>query len=104
MHNILHDWPDDRCRLILQQLTKAMKPGYSKILIFENVIRDVGPSWQHTSLDLFMMALAAGQGRTEVQWRHLLHSVGLEIAGIWSKGTGNESLLEAVLDESLSGA
>ena len=99
MHSVLHDWPDPDCRRILQHIVAAMKPGYSKLLINENVVPDVGASWQITSLDWFMMALAASRERTETQWRELLQSVGLEIVGIWTKDAGAESLIEVLLVE-----
>ena len=76
-----------------------MKRGYSKLLINENVVPDVGASWQITSLDWFMMALAASRERTEAQWRELLQSVGLKIVGIWTKDAAAESLIEASLME-----
>ena len=97
MHSVLHDWPDERCLIILKNLKDAMQPGYSKILVCEAVLPDVGASWQHTSLDLFMMALASSQERTETQWRKLFHAAGLRVMGIWTKGTGNESLIELEL-------
>ena len=99
MHSVLHDWTDERCRIILQQLIPAMEKGYSKILINENVVPDVGASWKITSLDWFMMALAASSERTEAQWRDLLRSVGLRISGIWTKAPGVESLIEAILED-----
>ncbi|KAK1457234.1 hypothetical protein CCUS01_01701 [Colletotrichum cuscutae] len=42
MHSIMHDWPDDVCKKILASLAEAMKPGYSKLLIFEVVIPPLG--------------------------------------------------------------
>lgn len=93
----MHDWPDAQCREILNQLKSAMEPGYSKILLNDNVIPDQNAAWQHTALDMYMMALNAGQERTESHWRELIASVGLEIAGIWNKGEGNESLIELVM-------
>ncbi|MCJ1476775.1 hypothetical protein MMC13_005444 [Lambiella insularis] len=99
MHSVLHDWPDADCRRILQHTVAAMEKGYSKLLINENVVPDVGASWQMTSLDWFMMALAASRERTEAQWRELLLSAGLKIKGIWTKDVAAESLIEAVLVE-----
>ncbi|KAL8832104.1 MAG: hypothetical protein Q9191_000461 [Dirinaria sp. TL-2023a] len=96
LRNILHDWPDEICRQILQQLKDAMKHDYSKILVDENVLADQGASWQHTSLDFYMMALTAGQERTENHWRELVDSVDLQIVGIWVKGAENQSLIEIV--------
>ncbi|OJK01987.1 hypothetical protein ASPACDRAFT_50756 [Aspergillus aculeatus ATCC 16872] len=71
LHSILHDWPDDLCRRILANLTAAMTPGYSKLLINENVIPDTGAYWETTSLDFIMMSIGSGE-RTQSQWRGLL--------------------------------
>ena len=97
MRYILHDWPDDVCRTILGHLRDAMTPGYSRILIHECVVADQGASWQHTALDLYMMALFATQERTEREWRALLESAGLKVTGIWIKGEGNLSLIEVMV-------
>jgi len=104
-------FPDVKGRLILQEkhgLIKTIRGklagiepmgrGYSKILINENVIPDFGASWKATSLDMYMMSLAASAERTEKQWRELLASVGLRVAGIWNDDPGTESLIEAVLE------
>lgn len=99
MHSVLHDWDDDRCRAILEQTKAVMKKGYSKILIHENIVPDTGASWQITSLDWIMMALGACSERTEAQWRKLLGSVGLKVAGIWTKAAAAGSLIEAVLED-----
>ena len=77
-----------------------MKRGYSKILINENIVPDMGASWQVTSLDIIMMATTGSRERTESQWRELITSAGLQITGIWTKDRLYESLIEAVLPES----
>jgi hypothetical protein len=97
LRNILHDWPDEDCRKILAHIKDVMKPGYSKILINDSVLADRDPSWQHASLDLYMMALTAAQERSEREWYDLINSCGLKIEGIWSKGEGNESIIEVVI-------
>jgi len=96
LRNILHDWPDDRCRDILSRLKTAMEPGYSKILLNEIVVANSEPHLQHTAMDLQMMAMASGEERTESEWRKLISSVGLQVTGIWSQGQGNESIIEIV--------
>jgi len=97
MRSILHDWPDETCRTILGHLKDVMEPGYSRILINECVVANEQAAWQHASLDLYMMALGSSQERTEHEWRTLVESCGLKIAGIYSKGQGNESLIEVVI-------
>ena len=99
MHSVLHGFTDEGCQTILQQLVNAMEKGYSRILINEHVVPDIGASWRVTSLDWIMMAQVASFERTEAQWRGLLGSVGLKIVGIWTKEPGVESLIEAVLVE-----
>ena len=76
MHSILHGWPDADCQRTLQHIVAVMKKGYSKVLIFENVVPDMGGSWKTTSLDWLMMGMAASRERTEAQWRELLLSAG----------------------------
>lgn len=97
MHSILHDWPDNKCQEILTNLAKAMKPGYSKILINENVIPDTDADWQTTSLDIIMMSIFASQERTERQWQALAESAGLKIVNIFTAEKGVESLIECEL-------
>lgn len=99
MHSILHDWNDEDSRRILRHLAAAMEKGYSKILINENVVPDLGADWRITSLDLYMMALAASAERTEAEWKELLRSAGLKVVGIWTMDMAVESLIEAVLEE-----
>ncbi|RYP27378.1 hypothetical protein DL768_011246 [Monosporascus sp. mg162] len=55
MHSVLHDWPDETCMKILARITEAMKPGYSNLLINENVIPARGAYWESTALDVLMM-------------------------------------------------
>lgn len=75
-----------------------MQPGYSKLLINEFVVPDVGATWSITSMDWLMMALGAVKERTEKQWRTLLGEAGLKVVGIWTYDQGTESLIEATLD------
>ncbi|KAL2812683.1 S-adenosyl-L-methionine-dependent methyltransferase [Aspergillus cavernicola] len=96
MHSILHSWPDDHCSKILANLVAAMKPGYSKLLVNENVIPDTGAYWEATSLDFIMMEIGSAE-RTERQWHALLELAGLKITKIWTAQPGVESLIECEL-------
>ncbi|WYZ42097.1 hypothetical protein EsH8_V_000992 [Colletotrichum jinshuiense] len=97
MRSVLHDWTDEVCSNILARVTAAMKPGYSKLLLNENVIPPTGADWQTTALDMVMMTIFASRERTEEQWRNLLEPAGLRIFKIWSRGEGVESLIECEL-------
>ena len=97
LHSVLHDWDDALCLKILNNIVPAMSPGYSKLLINENVVPDFGAAWPITSMDWLMMALGAVKERTEKQWRGLLQQARLEVKGIWIYEQGTESLIEAEL-------
>ncbi|KAL2174027.1 S-adenosyl-L-methionine-dependent methyltransferase [Thermothelomyces heterothallicus CBS 202.75] len=99
MHSVLHDWPDEVCTSILNRVAAAMRPGYSRLLINENVIPGTNADWQATALDLMVMALLSSRERTEEDWRRLLEGAGLKIVKIWStdKQNGVESLIECEL-------
>jgi hypothetical protein len=99
MHSVLHDWPDEVCASILARVAAAMRPGYSRLLINENVIPGTGADWQATALDLMVLSLLSARERTEADWRRLLGGAGLRVVGIWStdKQNGVESLIECEL-------
>ena len=73
-----------------------MAPDYSRILIVDFVLSNTDTPLMQAALDIQMMSIGAGVERSERQWRELLDGVGLEIAGIWSQSSGNESIIEAV--------
>ncbi|KAL8790085.1 MAG: hypothetical protein Q9213_000787 [Squamulea squamosa] len=81
LRNIMHDYPNADCVLILQNIKKAMD-GHSVILIDDMVIPNQGASWRATQLDFTMMAAFAAMERTERQWHSLMAAAGLEIRGI----------------------
>ncbi|RTE85342.1 hypothetical protein BHE90_000116 [Fusarium euwallaceae] len=98
MHSCLHDWPDDVCTSILARISKAMKPGYSRLLINENVIPSKGAYWETTALDMVMLTLFCSMERTEADWYNLIENLaGLKIVKIWGGGKGVESVIECEL-------
>lgn len=100
MHSILHDWPDDVCIKILSRLADGMKPGYSKLLIFECVIPRTGAYWEATAGDILMMTQLSALERTEDHWRQLIEGSGLKlkITKFWSSGQSDiENLIECEL-------
>lgn len=98
MHSVLHDWPDHDCEIILTRVKEAMRPGYSKLFINENVIPPTGTWWETSSLDMTMLATLSSRERTEADWYNLIEKrAGLKIVKIWSGGRGVESLIEVEL-------
>lgn len=76
-----------------------MEPGYSRLLIHENVIPSTRAHWQATSLDIVMMAVFAAKERTEVEWRQMVEAVGLRISGIWGTPGSSDSVVECEVAE-----
>ncbi|KAL9086500.1 MAG: hypothetical protein Q9165_007116 [Trypethelium subeluteriae] len=97
LHSVLHDWGDEDCAKILQQLKPAMRAGYSKLLINEIIVPDQNPSWPVTSMDQLVFALGAMKERTEADWRGILERAGFYIVKIFGYEMGSESLIEAEL-------
>ncbi|KAL8777972.1 MAG: hypothetical protein Q9213_007624 [Squamulea squamosa] len=101
IRQVLHDWPDLECQKILKNLAAAMRPRYSKLLINEFVVDNVGASDFIVAIDLVMMGMSGGMERTMSQWTTLLASAGLRIEKIWTLNGETESVIEAVLDTTL---
>ena len=83
LRNIMHDWPDDKCSIILQQIIKVMDQD-SVILIDDMVLPNQGAHWRATQLDLAMMAGLAAMERTEKQWYSMLDAAGLKVKQIYT--------------------
>ncbi|KAI1505681.1 sterigmatocystin 8-O-methyltransferase [Biscogniauxia marginata] len=99
-HHILHDWSDPKCLTMLEQVKKAMKPGYSKLLLHEMIIPERGASTFHAMLDMSMMAFNAGMERTERQWQALLEEAGLTVVKFWLPLQNDaDGIVEAILKE-----
>jgi hypothetical protein len=95
---ILHDWPDSDCEKIIANTKAAMKPGYSKLLVNENVIPDRDGAWEMTALDIIMLTRFSSTERSRTDWADLIErKCGMKIVRIWDAGRGNESLIEVEL-------
>ncbi|CCF33793.1 hypothetical protein CH063_05918 [Colletotrichum higginsianum] len=94
LRHIIHDWPDESAREILLMQKSAMKPGYSKLLIYDHVLDDQKCSSGAAAYDIAMMVHFCAQERTEKQWLALFDSVGLRVAKLWKKPPGTSSVIE----------
>ncbi|CZT25860.1 related to O-methyltransferase [Ramularia collo-cygni] len=77
MRNILHDWPDAECRVILGHLRDVLEED-SVILLDDLVVDDMEMHWHPSATDLTMMTLLAAKERSLAEWSALIESVGLE--------------------------
>jgi hypothetical protein len=97
LKNIIHDWPDDRCQMILQCCREAMNPG-GRILIVERVLEP--DALQAICADLDMLVLGGGESareRTAEEYAALAEAAGCSLAGIIPIGSELEySIIELV--------
>ncbi|KAJ0419727.1 S-adenosyl-L-methionine-dependent methyltransferase [Aspergillus carlsbadensis] len=77
LHWILHDWADGQARQILSNISAAMEPGYSTLVINETIIPDQGCDFATACISTMMMLQVGARERSEAQWRDLLADVGL---------------------------
>ena len=75
---ILHDWPDDRAREILDRIHAASRPG-GRLLVLESVVDAQTGIGEVEWLDLLMLVISRGRERTAAEWRSLLQGAGFEI-------------------------
>ncbi|KAI0116525.1 S-adenosyl-L-methionine-dependent methyltransferase [Nemania sp. FL0031] len=80
--NVLHDWPDDKCVEILQNIKPAMTAS-SRILIDEMILPEKGAPWRAAQQDFIMGACVAAQERTYGEWLALFDRAGLDIERMW---------------------
>lgn len=81
MKHIIHDWPDDKAKMILQNCRKAAKPG-AKLLLVEIVIPPGNEPSPGKLLDLEMLVIASGKERTEPEYKDLLAGAGWNLTKI----------------------
>ena len=95
----LHNHPDEACVQILRQLREACKPGYSRVLIHEQIIPELGASAESCVEDITMMALCGVGERTEREWTNLVEKAGLKLVAVYAAKDGvSESVIEAGID------
>ena len=82
LRNVLHDYPDEKCIVLLHNTVAAMSKG-SKILIDEMILPDVGTRWQAAQLDIGMMSSLAAMERSKRQWYALMDSADLMIEEVY---------------------
>jgi hypothetical protein len=94
LSQILHDWDDERCVLILRQCRRAMAER-GKLLVVEIVV----PPGEEPSfgkwLDLHMLAITGGRERTAEEYDNLFRAAGFAVAGVLPTAAG-PCVVEAV--------
>jgi hypothetical protein len=83
LHDILHDWSDKYCHLILQAIQSAMRPGHSKLFIHDLILPDTGAQEIQARFDLVTMTFNRGMERPTAQCIKLLEDAGLVNIKLW---------------------
>jgi hypothetical protein len=71
LKNVLHDWSDDRCALLLERVRTAIPPQ-GKLIIVDTVMVPGNEPHPAKWSDLHMMVAVGGRERTEEDFRRLL--------------------------------
>jgi ubiquinone/menaquinone biosynthesis C-methylase UbiE len=81
LKSVIHDWPDERARVILQTCRRAMQPR-ARLLVIERLMPEkLEPSPEAEALarsDLHMLVALGAQERTHAEMHALLASSGLK--------------------------
>lgn len=94
----MHEFSDDKCKAILNNITEVMKKGYSKILIEEFIFEKESHSGSfYPMIDMILMVFGPGVVRTQSKWETILRSVGLTVSGVWHPNAEGPSIIEAEL-------
>lgn len=112
LKSILHNHPDWLAVRILQNLRPALKKGYSKVVLHENVVvQEVGAGPEASEAaaeagyalgaanDLVMMTLFGSRARTERDWRDVCGQAGFEVVGVWPNTRGIKGIVELEVRE-----
>lgn len=94
MKHIIHDWPDDRCLLLLKACRKGVNPG-GKLLVVDDVIQPGNDFSPGKLLDLQMLIFPGGCERTEKQFRDLFAAADWRLTRIIPTAS-SVSIVEAV--------
>lgn len=78
---ILHDWEDDDCGRILDNVRAAM-PSHARVLIVEMLVGEVAEPGIGTLMDMNMLAMAPGKERDLREFDRLLTASGLRRAAL----------------------
>jgi hypothetical protein len=81
LSHILHDWAEEQCSAILDNLRKAMKPT-GRLLIVEMVLPEGDAPHPGKMIDLLMLVTTGGQERSESEYRQLLDNSGFQLTRV----------------------
>jgi C-methyltransferase len=89
LKNVLHDWDDARCKVILTTVRRAMRPGQRLLLV-----ELLAPRHDHDHVSAFidvhmMMVCSNGRERSFEELQSLLRATGFDAARLFPYPTTN---------------
>ena len=81
LKRILHDWTDDVCVPILENIRRAMNPG-GKVVVVDCVIPPGNDPNGGKILDILMMSALPGRERTEADFAAIFKRAGLKLSRV----------------------
>ncbi len=91
---VLHDWDDERCRVILRQCRRAI-PDHGKLLVVELVLPPGEEPFFGKWLDLHMLVLLGGRERTASEYDTIFRAARFKLNRVVPTPPG-PSVVEAV--------
>ena len=96
-HFIFHNYNDEQSVQILQQVAAAMEKGYSRLILNEWVLPDIGAKPIEALADIQMLFAFGAMERTKSQWQDLLKKAGLKLIKVGLPEKHGEGVVEAEL-------
>lgn len=93
LSRVLHDWPDDKARVLLANVRRAVAKG-GVLLLWEAVVPEGAVPSLTKHIDLTMLFLLGGAERTEAEWQTMLAATGFALVKVTKTG-GMFDLIEA---------
>ena len=98
LKSVIHDWDDERSKVILQNCGRAMHE-HARLLLVERIVPlQLAASAAHRAIargDLNMLVGLGGQERREDEYRALLSATGLQVKAVLPAGP-TFSIIEAI--------
>jgi len=90
---VLSDWNDDKCVTILKHCRRSVASD-GRLLVLERLLDPEKPAPQSAFMDLQMLVIGGGTGRSAAEYRRLLASAGFDLARVIPTGSAR-SIFEA---------
>ncbi|MHC0433539.1 methyltransferase [Streptomyces sp. O3] len=98
LKHVLASWPDDACLRILRSCRAAM-PEHGRIYVINALIPEGNEPHPGKTIDMVMMTVLNGKGRTRAEYESLLDQTGFAVRGVVD-ASPHASVIEAVVRRS----